>query len=354
MYIIGIGTAVPLQRYTQRDTWEALQKWPYLSQLTPHSRGLLNKVLCGNNGIEARHLALDSIAEAFDWTPDALNARFVRCAPRLATEAALRALENAGCQADEIDAVIVSTCTGYVCPGLTSYVTEYLGLRPNVFGLDLVGQGCGAALPNLRAGEAILAAGHAKKVLSICVEICSAAFFIDDNPGVLISACLFGDGAGAAVLSNEPLPGRRSVHWKFTDSRLIPADREILRFSYQNGMLRNILSAEVPQVASDLAASLFTESLVAASVKREQVTGWIMHPGGRDVILALRKKLKLSGDDLRHSTSVLNEFGNMSSASVYFVLERALCDPVPDGLWWMSSFGAGFSCYGAFLEVQTE
>jgi alkylresorcinol/alkylpyrone synthase len=248
--------------------------------------------------------------------------------------------------------VIISTCTGYLCPGLTSYVSELLGLRQNIFALDLVGQGCGAALPNLRAGEAILTAGRAKRVLSICVEVCSAAFFIDDDPGVLISACLFADGAGAAVLSNEPLPGRRRVQWKFSDSYLVTKERDTLRFSHSNGMLRNILLPHVPQVAGELAAKLFDESLIATGVKRGQITGWVLHTGGRDVILALREKLNLSADDLRHSSAILREFGNISSPTVYFVLERALNDTIPDGQWWMSAFGAGFSCHGAFLEVS--
>jgi alkylresorcinol/alkylpyrone synthase len=352
MFISGLGTAVPPQRHTQRAGWDAVQKWPRFLQLKPRSRAVLKKVLCGDNGIDARHLALETLAEVFDSTPDELQARFARHAPALAAEAARRALKNADCSPAELDAVIVSTCTGYLCPGLTSYVSELLGLCQNVFALDLVGQGCGAAMPNLRAGEAILAAGRAKKILSVCVEVCSAAFFMDDDPGVLISACLFADGAGAAVLSNAPLPGRRRVEWKFTASRLVTAERDTLRFGHQNGKLRNILLPEVPQVASDLAEKLFSESLIAAAVKREQVTGWILHTGGRNVILALREKLKLSADDVRHSSAVLRQFGNVSSPTVYFVLERALNDSVPDGLWWMSAFGAGFSCHGAFLEVS--
>jgi alkylresorcinol/alkylpyrone synthase len=352
MFIIGLGTAAPSQRHTQRAAWEAIQQWAKYPQLKPRSKAILKKVLCGDNGIDARHLALEPLAEVLDQTPDALQARFAKHAPALATEAARRALKQADCRPEEIDAVIISTCTGYLCPGLTSYVSEQLGLRPNIFALDLVGQGCAAALPNLRAGEAILAAGRAKKVLSICVEVCSAAFFMDDDPGVLISACLFADGAGAVILADKPLPARRRVEWKFTDSRLVPAERDTLRFGHQNGMLRNILLPQVPQIASDLAGKLFSESLVAAGVQREQITGWILHTGGRDVILALREKLKLSADDVRHSTSVLREFGNISSPTVYFVLDRALNDSVPDGLWWMSAFGAGFSCHGAFLEVS--
>ena len=351
MFIIGLGTAVPAQRYSQRNSWEAVRHLPQIAQLKPRSQAILKKVLCGDNGIEGRHLALDPFLEIFDQTPDALQARFARHAPALATEAARRALTDAGSGPEEIDAVIISTCTGYLCPGLTSYVSESLGLRANVFPLDLVGQGCGAALPNLRAGEAVLAAGRAKKVLSICVEVCSAAFYLDDDAGVLISACLFADGAGAAVLSNEPAPGRRRVEWKFAASHLVPSERETLRFSHQKGMLRNILMPQVPQVAGKVAGELFAASLVEAGVNRDQITGWILHTGGREVILALRESLQLSAEDVRHSSSVLRKFGNISSPTVYFVLERALHDSVPDGLWWMTAFGAGFSCHGALLKV---
>ena len=336
MFFIGLGTAAPPQRYAQRECWEALQKSAPFSRLKPRSRAILEKVLCGDNGIDARHLALEPLTEVFNLTPDALQTRFAKHAPALATEAARRALADAKSPATEIDAVLISTCTGYLCPGLTSYVSERLGLRPDIFTLDLVGQGCGAALPNLRAAESILTAGRAKKVLSICAEVCSAAFFIDDDPGVLISACLFADGAGAAVLSNEPLPKRRCVEWKFGASELVTAERDTLRFSHKNGMLRNILLPQVPQVASDVAVKLLSDSLTAAKIKREKITGWILHTGGRDVILALREKLKLSMDDVRHSTAVLREFGNISSPTVYFVLERALHDIVPDGLWSVS------------------
>jgi alkylresorcinol/alkylpyrone synthase len=351
MFFIGLGTATPPQHYKQRECWDALRHSVPFATLAARSHAILKKVLCGDNGISSRHLALNPLTEVFDQTPDALQARFAKNAPALAVEAARCALQDAGCRPDEMDAVIISTCTGYLCPGLTSYVAEQLGLRENIFALDLVGQGCGAALPNFRAAESILAAGRAKKVLSICVEVCSAAFYLDDDAGVLISACLFGDGAGAAVLAKEPLPNRRRVEWKFTASRLVTAERDTLRFSHKNGMLRNILLPQVPQVASAIAGKLFADSLVEAGVNREQISGWILHTGGRDVINALREKLSLDEAHVRHSSAVLREYGNISSPTVYFVLDRAVRDSVPDGWWWMSAFGAGFSCHGALLEV---
>lgn len=354
MFIIGLGTAAPNQRFTQHESWEVFRAQTCFHQLTPRSRAIVHKVLCGDNGIAARHIAVENTDEVFELTPDALHARFLKHAPALSTQAAERALADARCAATDIDAVLISTCTGYLCPGLTSYVNERLGLRPDVFALDLVGQGCGAALPNLRTAEALLAAGRARKILSICVEICSAAFFLDDDPGVLISACLFGDGAAAAVLSAKPIPNRRHVEWKFAASRLVPSQRDQLRFEHQGGMLRNILKPQVPHLAGEEAARLFTETLKKHDVPRLEIAGWILHAGGRDVLLALRETLKLDETDIRHSAAVLREFGNISSPTVFFVLEAALHDSVPDGLWWMSSFGAGFSCHGALLEVKSS
>jgi predicted naringenin-chalcone synthase len=350
MFITGLGTAAPEQRYTQAQCWDALQNSARFRELSPRSRAILRKVLTGANGIATRHLSLDQLTDAFDMTPDALHARFTRHAPMLAAQAAERAFAEARIKPTDIDAIVASTCTGYLCPGLTSYVGERLGLRSDVMNFDLVGQGCGAALPNLRVADALLAANRAQNVLSVCVEVCSAAMYLDDDVGVLISACLFGDGAGAAVLSNSPGDNRR-VKWKISGSLLEPTERDLLRFEQKSGMLRNILTPQVPALAAQHAGKLFIDTIARANVDRSQVAGWVLHPGGRDVLTALRDTLRLSDHDIRWSEAVLREYGNVSSSSVYFVLQQALSDSVPPGLWWMSSFGAGFSCHGALLEV---
>ncbi len=351
MFITGLGTALPPQRFSQSEIWSALQSSPLLGQLGVRARVLLEKILTGDSGIATRHLALDRLSDAFDLRPDTLHARFATHAPLLATQAAERALQDAAIAPDEIDAVLISTCTGYLCPGLTSYVSERLGLRPDVLALDLVGQGCGAALPNLRNADALLGGGSCHRVLSVCVEVCSAALFFDDDPGVLISACLFADGAGAAVLAHEPEgPGRR-VEWKRSGSILLPAERDLLRFEHKGGLLRNILTPSVPKLAARCAGAVLDEVLAQANLSRDHITTWIWHAGGRDVLRALRARLGLSEADVRWSASVLRDIGNVSSPFVLFTLQRALAQGAPGGTWWLSSFGAGFSCHGALLEV---
>jgi len=234
---------------------------------------------------------------------------------------------------------------------LTSYVSELLDLRPDALTFDLVGQGCGAALPNLGLADSLLRARTCEHVLSICVEICSAAFYLDDDPGVLISACLFGDGAGAAVLTAGPKEGHRHVEWQTSGTLLAPEDRDVLRLEQRHGMLRNILSPQVPAKAATLAKKVFQTVLERSGTRREAISGWILHPGGREVLLALREQLELSVGEVRWSETVLAEYGNLSSPSVLFVLQSALAEGASGGLWWMSSFGAGFTCHGALLKV---
>lgn len=312
---------------------------------------ITERVLLRENGIAARRLAVDSLQDVFAIYPDTLHARFVACAPALAEAAARRALLDAGLVATDIDGLIISTCTGFLCPGLTSYVSEALGLRADVQALDLVGQGCGAALPNMRTAEALLVSGRCVRVLSICVEVCSAAMYLDNDPGVLISACLFGDGAGAAVLSMQPQPGRRRIRWKSAASLISPADRDALRFEQRQGMMRNVLTLGVPKLAATYAQQVLENVLGAEGISQSDINTWIWHAGGRDVLAALRERIGLTETDVRFSAAMLSEYGNLSSAFVYFVLQMALAEEAPSGHWWLASFGAGFSSQGALLEV---
>ena len=347
----GIGTATPTARYTKADCWEAFKNSEWFVRLDERARAIAKTVLQRDNGIEARHLSLSSLTEVFQIDPDTLRQRFIVSAPALAAQAGERALSDAQVDARDIGAVAVSTCTGYLCPGLSGYVIEILGLKPDVQAFDLVGQGCAAALPNMRLASALLASGQCQNVLSICVEVSSAAIYLDNDPGVLVSACLFGDGAGAAVLSQTEQPRRRRIAWKDSESLIDPANRDALMFEQRRGMLRNILTRAVPTLAAERAHRVFEAVLRRSNIPASRISAWIMHAGGRDVLLAMERRFGLEASNFRYSAAMLREYGNLSSAFVYFVLQAALADGAPGGWWWMSSFGAGFSCHGALLEV---
>lgn len=343
MYLHALATTVPPARFTQAECWEIAQRSPVRTRLKRRSMLILQTILRGDHGIAQRHFAVPEIEGVFDLSPDQLNTAFRTEAPKLAGRALTDALAQAGVRADELDALLVCTCTGYLCPGISSYVSEQLGLRPNAFLQDLVGLGCGAAIPMLRAASHVLAAKPDAVVACVAVEICSAAFYLDDDPGVIISACLFSDGAAATIWRGTPGPHAVRAFDFNTTHR--PADRDKLRFEQRDGKLRNLLDRAVPELAAAAVADLWAER------GPRPVARVVAHSGGRDVLEALAPVV--APHSLEASTRVLRDYGNMSSPSVLFALAETLRDGPPDasGDFWLVSFGAGFSAHSCRLGV---
>ncbi|MCH8474668.1 MAG: stilbene synthase [Opitutales bacterium] len=345
MKLLSLKTAVPPNYFTQPDCWNILANSPARNRLRDRSMGLLQKVLTKPHGIDRRHFAIENIEDVFTLPVDQLHAEFARHAPALAGKALDQAMKEGQIAPTEIDALLICTCTGYLCPGLSSYVAERLGLRNDAFLQDLVGLGCGAAIPTLRAAEAILARHPGAKVATVAVEICSAAFYLDDDPGVLISACLFSDGAAAAIWGNES--HNSGPKWEVAgfDTLHVPADREFLRFEQKDGYMRNKLHRCIPGKAAEAVQYLWEKNPVEGN---PQI---LVHPGGRDVLDAVAAILP-GTPELTMSRKVLAEHGNMSGPSILFALEAFLQnppDPSPTDLW-LTSFGAGFSAHSTHLK----
>lgn len=337
MYLHALATAVPPASYTQTECWEIAQRSPLRNRLQKRSMLILQTILRGEHGIAKRHIAMPDVENVFDLSPDQLNASFRLEAPRLAGEALSKAMKKAGVRADQLDALLVCTCTGYLCPGISSYVSEQLGLRPNAYLQDIVGLGCGAAIPTLRATSHLLAAHPAAVVACVAVEICSAAFYLDDDPGVLISACLFGDGAAATIWRNTP--AAQPIRAFDFDTAHFPENRDKIRFEQRGGKLRNLLHRSVPELAADAVGHLWR------SRGPRPVARVVTHTGGRDVLQAITPVV--APHSLEASARVLRDCGNMSSPSVLFALEETLKDGPPNGAgdFWLVSFGAGFSIH---------
>lgn len=342
MYLHALATAVPPDTFTQPQCWEIVQRSDARLRLTKRTRLILHSILNGDHGIATRHFAMPDIERVFDRTSDELNAAFRTEAPLLAGRALTAALAQAGLRPDELDALLVCTCTGYLCPGVTSYVAEQLGLRPNAFLQDLVGLGCGAAIPTLRAASHLLAAQPGATVACVAVEVCSAAFYLDDDPGVIISACLFSDGAAATIWRANPGPtGLRAFDF---DTLHVPADRDKLRFEQRDGKLRNLLDRSVPELAATAVGKLWEKR------GPRPVARVVAHTGGRDVLEAIAPVV--APHSLDASERVLRDYGNMSSPSVLFALEETLRVAPPssvEGDFWLVSFGAGFSAHSCRL-----
>ena len=345
MYLRALATANPSRSFTQAECLAMVQDAPdLLARLDRRSRLMLGAILRGDSGISTRQFALHDPEKLFRLDADGLNAEFRQAAPQLAARALDMALDEARLRPEDLDALIVTTCTGYICPGVSSYVAEELGLRADAWLQDIVGLGCGAAVPALRSASSILSAEPQRKVGCLSVEICSAAFFLDSDPGVVVSACLFGDGAAATIWQGDA-EGVRVRCGEFSSLHQ-PQHRDLIRFEQREGKLRNLLHPTVPQLAADAVAALHRKSTQAQPVAKI-----LSHAGGRDVIEAIEKALP--GFELAETREVLRAHGNMSSPSVIFALEHALRSgrPCAGSDWWMVAFGAGFSAHACRLSA---
>ena len=342
----SLGTATPERYVTQREAWEFLNKCYRLSE---QEKELYGRVLL-EGPIRGRYLAVRELGELVCESADGQVGRFNREGVRIAVGAARKAMAGAGMGASDIGGIVVNTCTGYLCPGLSSYIAEELGLGEHTHTLDIAGMGCGGAIPNLKACCGFAGMGDGA-VLSVAVEICSATFFRGEEDDLIISNCIFGDGASAAVLEARDGKCHRPVFVDF-ESTILARYREQLRYTRSEGRLKNVLSRKVPVIGARAVAQTVDRLLKRNDLERGDIDHWVVHPGGTTVLERVGAELGLERERLCNSYKVLENYGNMSSPSVMFVLEELLASgAVEEGQKGvMVSFGAGFSAFAGLVR----
>ena len=349
----GLGTANPPLHVTQAEAWEFIAA---RFDLKPAERDLYRRILLDGK-IAGRYLGMDAKTDSLETDPDRLLARFLRFGRATGAAAARRALAEAGVEPAEIAGLIVNTCTGYLCPGLSSYVAEDLGLRTSIRFQDLMGMGCGGAIPNLEAAAGLLARRGEGPILSIAVEICSATIFPSHEPDLVVSNSIFGDGAAAAVLDVAREGGSAGLA-QITDfsTGLFPRHREDLRYRTEGGLLRNHLTKRVPVIGARAAKETASRLLERNGLSKSDISWWAVHPGGTVVLEQVAKELELDDEALRFSYNVFRNYGNMSSPSVLFVMREILDGgrPQPGQKGMLLAFGAGFSAFAALVEFAPD
>ncbi len=343
-HLAALGLAVPGRAWNQREILSFLLA-NYGEMLSSRHKAFLKRIFA-NSAIRTRYFAFSTPETLLAETPDQRIDRFQREAVDLAGSAIRQALARADLAADEVTGLVVNTCTGYLCPGLSSYLLEELGLRRDIRAYDLVGSGCGGVLPNLQLA-APLVRESGGPVLSVAVEICSATYQMEDEPGLLLSNALFSDGAAATVIHGQP-EGWRLVA---TTSRQLPELREHIRYVYRNGQLYNQLSLDLPGLIGEKIPPMIRDFLAGQGLTVEQIEHWAVHAGGEKIIGVLGDRLGLDQAQLQPARNTLAQYGNLSSPTAMFVLEEITAQGVQAGQrCLLLAFGAGLSAHALLLE----
>jgi alkylresorcinol/alkylpyrone synthase len=240
----------------------------------------------------------------------------------LGSQAVRCCLERAGLRPSDVDLLISVSCTGYMIPSLDAYLVQELGFRPNVRRLPITELGCvGGAAALARASE-FVAARPGSHALIVAVELSSLAFQPEDlSDANLISCALFGDGAAAALITEEHSAGARVLD---TESWLIPDSLDAMGFDLTDTGFHMVLSREIPDLVRREVPGRIDDFLARNRLDRNGLSSFVLHPGGRKILEQLEKELELTREATQPSWDVLRRFGNLSSATIIFVLDEWL------------------------------
>jgi predicted naringenin-chalcone synthase len=345
-FIASVAVAAPHFSIGQTQSGEYLLRH-YADKLSPRSLTLTRK-LFSHPSIQKRHFAIEDPESFFLEDPDRRIQRFTESSIELSSQAVTRALNDAGLSKSDVCGLVVNTCTGYICPGISTYLIERLGFRRNIRVYDLVGSGCGGAIPNLEVAASLLNSSSDGVVISVSAEICSATFQTGDDLSLLVSNALFGDGAAAAVLWKRP----EGLQLMSSASSYAPENRDAIRYVHKNGRLYNQLSTNLPHLVKHAVRRVVEDVTEARSLRIDDVRHWALHTGGEKIINTIRDEIGLPEVHLKATRKVLSEYGNMSSPTVWFVLDEILKEGVNKGEWGiMIAFGAGLSAHAMLLRM---
>jgi alkylresorcinol/alkylpyrone synthase len=267
----------------------------------------------------------------------------------LGRRAAQQALERAEISPAEVDAILTVSCTGFMIPSLDAYLTPEMGFRPNVRRLPVTELGCAAGAAGLALARDYTLAHPQATVLLVAVELPTLTFQRRDlSQANLVSAVLFGDGAAAAVVTGRACRGPQIVD---AESFLFPDSLEAMGFELRDSGFHIILSKEVPQMIRERIGELVDNFLARQSLRRGDLQAYILHPGGQKLLSFMEQELGLAPGLTEPSWDVLRDFGNLSSASVLFVLDQWMGRGLqPGNHALLAGFGPGFSAEMLLLQ----
>lgn len=337
--VISLGYAVPQYRRTQTEILEALG-W----------KGRIAKSIFAGAGIDERYSYIDPARFRSGLSWQQLCDEYKAGALELGVAAAHDAF-GPGFDVGRIGLISFASVTGYTCPSMSYPIAAELGLRPNVVHSDLLGMGCEAAHPALERSVDYVKAHPGELALAISTEICSATVYPADEADreYLVSSAIFGDASSAAIVGFSDEPAWPEI--VDFESFYSPEYLDLLGYKWENGMMKVVLSREVPNIVPPLIAKTVGIILARNGLCKDDVAHWIIHPGGKAVLENIEKELGLERSQTHWSWEVMRKFGNVSSATLGIIAKHVQQYERPRSGWGIAAtMGAGTAVNAALVR----
>ena len=346
--IAATATAVPPHTITREDV-----KF-YMGKVfdIPERRLEAMMSIVDNANVHKRH-AIFPIEYTVEPRPlSKTNNEYMEHAIKLGFEATQKCLERAGMKPEDIDLIITVSCTGFMIPSLDAHMINELGFRSDVRRMPFTELGCAAGAMALARAADFIQAYPSRNVLIVAVELPSLTFQRKDiSQANLISSILFGDGAAAVIVTGKPYKGPKILS---SETYTFPNSLDAMGFDLRDSGFHILLSKDVPEMIGARMRELVDCFFKRRGLSQEQIKGWILHPGGSRLLSNVEQALGLTHEDTQPSWDILGNVGNLSSATILFILQEWLEKrPLQSGdLAFAGAFGPGFSAEFLLLQWQ--
>jgi len=342
-HVLSIATASPQYSFQQTDIAESMVR---ALNLPPKDSSNLRK-LYHQSDIHTRYSVMQNFDSLYTQpTSQQRNEIFKLEAPKLAITAAKKALDAWQRKPSEITHVISVSCTGMIAPGIEYYLIKELGLQPTTSRVGINFMGCFGAFNAISVATAIAKENPKNRVLVVCTELCSLHGQIDLSPDTLLANALFADGAAACIVGDKDPEEKHLFEIINRSSLIVPNTDHIMSWDVGNHGYFMKLSPRVPVLLKKHIVS-FAQNLIEKKCSFEECH-WAIHPGGKSIIQAIEKECGLIPSQTESSWETLRKYGNMSSATFLFVLEKSLQTRQK---WTLGiGFGPGLSMEGILMR----
>jgi predicted naringenin-chalcone synthase len=355
--ITSIATCTPAYEHTQ-DNLFSFADAVYCRDAT-ESRKL--KFLYRHSGIEKRYSVLADyslpandrtfFSTSSDLEPFPMLEKRMECYNAASVPLSVKAVKE--CIQDklkpgDITHLITVSCTGMSAPGLDLQIMENMQLSPNLHRTSVNFMGCYAAIHGLKLAHAFCATMPGANVVVVCTELCTLHFQKEISLNNMMASLLFSDGCAAMLVQNKPgIPGFKLDHFF---SQVAFKGKSAMAWELSGMGFLMTLTGYVPELIKEDFDELVTNALTSGGKTKQDITHWCMHPGGKKILEVISESLELQKDDLAHSYEVLKDYGNMSSASIVFVLQKIMQELEQNESRPALVFGAAF---GPGLTMET-
>lgn len=347
--IISVGKQLPQYSRSTDEVIPYIRNW-----IAGQEKRFQRKVIkiFENAGVDKRYSIMDA-DDVFEATSfEEKNELYLQESIKLGEKALGKALINAQLKADEIDFIITVSCTGIMIPSLDAYLINRMGMKQDIVRLPVTEMGCAAGVSGIIYANNFLRANPGKRAAVVAVESPMATFQHNDFSMVnIVSAAIFGDGAAAVILSSNPSDAQEGP--KILDEAMYHFyDAEhMMGFKLRNTGLQMILDKTVPETISEHFPGIINPFLERNGLGIEDIDHLIFHPGGKKIVRTVEDLFGVLGKSIEDTKEVLRLYGNMSSVTVLYVLERFMNrKPEKGEKGLMLSFGPGFSAQRILLE----